>query len=755
MRLVPLAIVTLLTACDIANRPYPAADISGNVFYSSFQERPKYLDPASSYNLNETPWTYSIYEPLLGYHYLKRPYTLEGRVAEDVPTPQYLDKDGRPLADDAPAADVATSVYTFKLKANTRYQPHPALATDASGKFLYHDLSPAHIKGKYSIADFPLDKGAGVVSSTREATAHDYVYQIKRLASPYVPTPVPLYNLLNQYIVGLKDLGDRLKVEHKAAVAKRDARDPYLPWRDLREVDLAGARAIDDRTLEIRVIGKYPQFRFWTAMPFFSPIPWEADRFYAQRGMTDNTLSLNAWPIGTGPFMLASQSANRYVLERNPNYRGDPYPSEGMPGDRERGWLNDAGKPMPFLDKVVLSLEKEREPEETKFMQGYYDNPDVSRLDIGFPLLKETIDKTGRFNEIAAHRIQLITSLEPSNWYVGFNMLDPVVGKGDTPERDEKNRKLRQALSIATDWEEYGAVFFDNYGPSQAAMGPIPPGLFGFRDGEAGVNPVTHVWKDGRAVRRSVDEAKKLLADAGYPDGRDAKTGKPLVLFYDVNGVGPAYQARLDWQIKQWAKIGVQTEIRANDYNRFQDRMRKGNAQTYFWGWFADYPDPENYLFLLTTSQSKVKSDGENASNYSNVEFDKLYDESRALGDGPERQALIDKMVQIAQVDAPWSYGIFPGSTGVYQQWLHNAKPTGVINDRIRYLRVDGALRAQKIAEWNRPRTWPLLVIVLVLALLAWPAVRVLRRREAATARVSKIDVALGSPRDARVGHAD
>ena len=743
------AMLLLLAACDIANRPYPLDDITGNVFYTSFQERPKYLDPASSYGVNETPWTYSIYEPLLGYHYLKRPYTLEGRTAIDVPLPQYLDKDGNALADDAPASAVAFSIYTYRLKPGTRYQPHPALARDAAGKLLYHDLTPAQIRGKYSISDFPLDSAAGVATATREATAHDYVYQIKRLASPYVPTPVPLYSLLNQYIVGLRELGDALKAERKAAIEKRDPRDLYLPWRDLREVPLAGARAIDDRTLEIRVIGKYPQFRFWTAMTFFAPIPWEADRFYAQRGMAGNTLTLNAWPVGTGPYMLASQAPNRYVLARNPNYRADPYPSEGMPGDRERGWLTDAGKPMPFIDKVVLSLEKEREPEETKFMQGYYDNPDVSRLDIGFPLLKESIDGTGRWKEIAAHQVQLISSLEPSNWYVGFNMLDPVVGQGDTPEREVGNRKLRQALSIANDWEEYGAVFFDNYGPSQAAMGPIPPGLFGFREGEAGINPVTHVWKDGRAVRRSIDEARKLLAEAGYPDGRDAATGKPLVLFYDVNGVGPAYQARLDWQIKQWAKIGVQTEIRANDYNRFQDRMRKGNAQTYFWGWFADYPDPENYLFLLTTSQGKVKSDGENASNYSNPEYDRLYDESRAVPDGPERQALIDRMVRIVQHDAPWSFGIFPGSTGVYQQWLHNAKPSGVLYDRIRYLRIDGPLRARKIAEWNRPRAWPLGLIAVALMLLAWPAWRVWRRREAATGRVSKIDIAAGKTRGA------
>src|SRR5829696_6951962 len=113
--------------CEVTNEPYPQDEIGGNVFYTSFQERPKYLDPASSYNLNETPWMYSIYEPLLGYHYLKRPYTLEGRSATDLTKPQYLDADNKPLPDDTPAEQIKTSVYTFTIKPGTRYQPHPAL----------------------------------------------------------------------------------------------------------------------------------------------------------------------------------------------------------------------------------------------------------------------------------------------------------------------------------------------------------------------------------------------------------------------------------------------------------------------------------------------------------------------------------------------------------------------------------------------------------------------------------------------------
>ena len=736
-----IAATALFGGCGVANAPYPQDHIAGNVFYSSFQERPKYLDPVSSYNLNETPWIYSIYEALLHYHYLKRPYTVEGLTATEVPIPRYFDKDGKPLPENSPTEQIATSVYTIKLRPGILYQPHPSLARDLAGNFLHHTLEPAQIAGKHSVMEFPLDAAA---TSTRAATAADFAYQIKRLASPWVATPSPIYNLFNQYIVGLTELSDRLKAEHEAALKDRNPRNLYLPWKDLREETLSGVQALDDSTLQIKVIGKYPQFIYWLTLSFIVPIPWEADRFYAQRGMAENSLGFNSWPVGTGAFMLTEQSANRYVLKRNPNFRDVRYPSEGMSGDAEHGWLADAGKRLPFLDQLEFYLEKEREPEEAKLMQGYYDTPDLSRIDIAFSLLKEQMDNTGRSQTLRDHKLQLVPTREPTSWYVGFNMLDPVVGQGDSPEQQTRNRRLRQAISIATDWEEYYTVFFDTYGPSEAAMGPVPPGLFGYRTGKEGVNPVTHIWKDGAAVRRPLEDAKKRLTEAGYPDGRDARTGKPLLIFFDSNGVGPAFQARLNWQVKQLAKLGIQTEVRASDYNRFQERMRKGNEQIYFWGWSADYPDPENFLYLLTTSQGKVKHGGENSSNYANPEYDSLYAEMKALPNGPERQNVIDRMVTLVREDAPWSFGIFPGSVGIYQPWVHNAKPTQVIQDKTKYLRVEGPLRAQHLAEWNKPKVWPLALGTIAVAVLLWPALRLYKRREASSARTTRIALASG-----------
>jgi ABC-type transport system substrate-binding protein len=91
---------------------------------------------------------------------------------------------------------------------------------------------------------------------------------------------------------------------------------------------LDGMLAVDGST------GKYPQFAYWLAMPFFAPVPWEADAFYNQPGMREKNLVLDWWPVGTGPYRLTVNQPNRQMrLTRNPNFRGEPYPTEGMPED--------------------------------------------------------------------------------------------------------------------------------------------------------------------------------------------------------------------------------------------------------------------------------------------------------------------------------------------------------------------------------------------------------------------------------------
>ena len=185
LRLLVAALVVLATgACNGPwNNPYPDADRDGDIYYSSFREPPRHLDPARSYATDEASFTGAIYEPPLQYHYLKRPYTLIPATATAVPEPQYLDAEDNPLPADTPAAEVATSVYTIDIRPGIRYQPHPAFAKNPDGSPRYAELSATDMVGISRPADFEHQ-------GTRELRAGDYVHEIKRLASPEVNSPI-------------------------------------------------------------------------------------------------------------------------------------------------------------------------------------------------------------------------------------------------------------------------------------------------------------------------------------------------------------------------------------------------------------------------------------------------------------------------------------------------------------------------------------------------------------------------------------
>jgi ABC-type oligopeptide transport system substrate-binding subunit len=158
--------------------------------------------------------------------------------------------------------------------------------------------------------------------------------------------------------------------------------------------------------------------------------------------------------------------------------------------------------------------------------------------------------------------------------------------------------------------------------------------------------------------------------------------------------------------------------------------MRKGTAQMYFWGWNADYPDPENFLFLFYGPQGKVKTSGENASNYSNPDFDRLFERMREMENSEERQAIVDQMMEILRRDAPWVWGLHPKDYSLAHQWVYNRKPNKMANNGLKYQRLDHGLRETAQRAWNRPVVWPLLAALGVLLLAILPAVLVYRRRE-------------------------
>ncbi len=694
------SVLSLVACNEVLNNPYAVSTPQNqSILYSSFSERPRHLDPAKAYSSNEYVFIGQIYEPPFQYHFLKRPYELEPLTATKMPDVIYLDKAARVLPETIAADQVVYSDYIIDIAPGIRFQPHPALAKNAQGHYLYHDLSSAQLDNIKQLSDF-------AQQGTRELTAADYVHQIKRLVHPEISSPIA--ELMKQYIVGLGDYA--LRIKDKART-------------QLEEDEISGVQVLDKYRYKIRIHGKYPQFIFWLAMPFFAPMPWEADAFYTQAGLQDKNITLDWQPLGTGPYMLVENNPNlRMTMLKNPHFHAAFYPSEGEEGDVEQGLLEDAGKRLPFIDKAIYRLEKESIPYWNKFLQGYYDASGIA---------SDSFDQAIQFSggdlrltaSMQAKGIQLQTAVASSIYYMGFNMLDKVIGAAG----GESARKLRQAIAIAMDYEEYIAIFMNGRGV--AAQGAIPPGIFGYQSGEAGINPYVYDWQNGHAQRKPITVAKRLMQEAGYPNGVDPQTGEALILYFDTAASGPDDRARLNWYRKQFSKLGIQLVIRATDYNRFQQKMRNGNAQVFMWGWNADYPDPENFFFLLYGPNAKAVYGGENAGNYQNPEFDRLFKQMNNMQNTAERLQIIAKMQELLRYDVPWLFGLHPKNFSLYHSWYHNLKPNLMANNKLKYLRIDDKKREQLRQQWNRPILWPIIVIILLLLALAWPAVRSLQRR--------------------------
>ena len=671
-----------------------------------------------SYAENEYALIAKIYQPPLQYHYLKRPYELIPFAATEVPRPQLLRR-GRPApARTADAKDVAYSVYEIHIRPGILYQPHPAFATDGQGRPAYQDLRPRDLDGVNAIGDF---KRTG----TRELVADDYVYQIKRLAHPRLHSPI--MRLMSEYIVGLKDLRRSWPGRKRQPAAR--PQDGYL---DLTRFNLAGAEVVDRYTYRIRVKGKYPQFVYWLAMPFFAPMPCPRRTVSIRsRAWRRRTFPSTGIPVGTGPYMLTVNNPNRQmVLERNPNFAASRIPRKASRATRQAGLLEDAGKPMPFIDKVVFTLEKEAIPYWNKFLQGYYDVSGIG---------SDNFDQAVRYSAAGRCRARRRNggARHPAADVGGHHRVStsastcsiPVVG-GDS----ERARKLRQAISIAIDQEESSRF---SQRARHAAQGPIPPGIFGYREGEAGINPVRLRLGERQAAQQA-DRGGEEAAGRGGLSGR-ARRRRPASRCSCIStppGRGPGAKARMDWYASSSTRSVVQLVVRATDWNRFQEKMRKGNAQLYFLGWNADYPDPENFLFLLYGPQSKVKTRARTRRTTPTRNSTACSSAWRTWRTAPSARRSSTGWSRSLRHDAPWVWGLYPKDFALAHAWVHNRKP-----------QRDGEQRPQVPAHRSRPCArrsagsgtspfvWPVAALLAAIVLSVIPAVRTYRRRERQTAK--------------------
>ena len=684
----------LLTLCG--NNPWPKGLSDSNCMFASMGTALKTLDPSTAYYEHEDAIIASIVEPLFEYHYLKRPYELKPLLATEMPVPQYFGKDGLRLPDDAADGDIGRVEYIVKLRSGVLYQPHPCFAKDASGKHLYIGEEAA-IPRCHTPNDFA-EKGS------REVVAEDFKVAIARLCDPRIASPV--YSTFSSFIAGMDACSaelEKLKGE----------------YADYRKVPLEGVQVVDDHTLKIVLKRKYPQALCWMAMHFFAPIPWEALEFYAHPKVQENGISMGNWPVGSGAYMmLVNEPEAKLVLGRNPNYHEDAYPSEGEPSDAENGLLDDAGKRAPFIDTVYYLFEKESIPGWIKFTQGYYDANEIPKDMFDAATTLAADGGMGLSDDMVAKGISLHTAVRLVSYYYAFNMLDSTFGG-----YDESHRKLRRAVSIAIDSQKFVDIFNNSRG--RASQGILPPGIFGGVTTQDNYNSYVFDWKDGAPSLKDIEEAKALMAEAGFPNGI-GKDGTRLQLHYDNSSASnPGFKSQFLWLKERLGAIGVELIDNGTDLNRLRDKISTGNWQFTRKGWVADYPDAENFLFLFYSPNAHVPSKGRgpNYTNYMNPEYDAVFTKLEAMPDGPERMQLILQANEILRRDAPCVWDFYPTSFNLTHSWLKNFKPHEVAKNYLRYRRIDIAERESARKAWNRP---PKAFVILLWTLVALSGVATL-----------------------------
>ncbi|MCR5414195.1 MAG: hypothetical protein K6F50_05650 [Kiritimatiellae bacterium] len=311
---------------------------------------------------------------------------------------------------------------------------------------------------------------------------------------------------------------------------------------------------------------------------------------------------------GTGPYRLASWWRNHeMVFERNPEWPG---------------WK---GNPSGF-DRIRYLVVSDASTQWLMFLRGELD----CLGEIARDNWSAVMDGEGRLDPFLASRGVRLCGGEPALEirYIGMNMRDPVLGA---------NRKLRQAISCAFDFPTW-RKFYNN--SIDRADGPVPPGVAGRLE-----TPSPYGY--------DLEKAKRLLAEAGYPGGKDPATGRRLVLTLSIGR--PTQDSREAGELLAsfYERIGVKLELRFETWPAFLAAVNRGDVQLYQMAWVGDYPDAENFLQLF---HSANKSPGPNHSDYENPEYDAEYDAAMASATEEERNRHWIRCQEILREDCPWIF---------------------------------------------------------------------------------------------------
>jgi len=515
------------------------------------------------------------------------------------------------LAAEMPAVSEDGLTYTIKLRDDVYFQDDPCF-TETAGK------------GRKLVAD-------------------DLIYSWKRIAN--------IKNISKNWWVfdGRIKGFDGFREYTKSVENKKDV--DYS-----REVE--GLVAVDEHTLKITLTKPWPQVVYMLAHLPTAAVPREAVEHYGDEFINH--------PVGTGPYRLKEwRRGSKIVMERNPTYHEELYPSEGEPGDEAAGLLVDAGKRLPLIDRIEITIIQEDQPRWLKFVQG--------DLDIG-GIPKDNFDTAispsrELTSDLRDKGIVLEIYEDAATYWYGFNMEDPVVGK---------NRPLRQAMNLAIDRDEYLKLFLNNRGTP--ARGVLPPMIAGY---DPDINSPYTVY-DPKLAKQKVKEAVKVH-------------GGPLPVIVLTQGSTDSVARQTgQWLTRSFERVGITLEVDYMDWPSAQEKVKTKSAQMYAMGWVADIPDAENFMQLFYGPNG---SPGPNNMNYQNPKADELYKKLSVMGDSPERREVVRQMQQVVIDDLPCVLTLHRVAFLLRYDWLKNYKPHVFGYGLGKYRNIDAELRRERVGR--------------------------------------------------------
>ena len=489
----------------------------------------------------------------------------------------------------------------------------------------------------------------------RELVAADYVYSIKRAYDPRWKSP-NLY-FVEGFIAGMDAV--------RASALKTGKMD--------YDSDVSGLRALDRYTLQIKLAKpNYNFLHLFTYCPISCAVAREVIEAAPDKAMEH--------PVGTGPYKLDQwRRSSSMVLVANPGYRDVRF--EASPPDDDALGKQIAarlkGRKLPLTPRVEISIIEETQPRWLAFLNDEHDF--LERLPAEFANIAIPNGKLAP--NLAKRRITMDRNAGVEVTFTYFAMENPVIG-GYTPEKVA----LRRAISLGYNNEEEVRII--RRGQAILAQSPIGPGVAGydpnFRSSASEYDPA---------------KARALLDMYGYVDRdgdgyREMPDGSPLT--YERSSQTSLEYKQFDelWK-KNMDAIGIRFVARKGQFPELLKQSKAGQLMSWGLGWLSAIPDAESFETILYGPNAGQG----NHSRFNLPEFNRLFEASQRLPDGPERNALYVKMNKLFVAYAPWKLGVHRILTDLVHPWVYGYHRHPVLRGWWQYIDVDGEAQRKATAH--------------------------------------------------------